>query len=413
MARRDLRPRNSVPPNRQLQRLTAATATGAVLLATALASANDTALAKEPPRATLHTQLAVGAEGWVGNNNLFHGWVIAALQLEARRSRTGITFNTDTIELRTDVRASHRLTVNARVRGQLGYANLLPDAFFEGERRNSNALQASTVEVGAGAWLWTGGLHTLGLEATTKFWTFHKTSTTSPDLVIPDEQWHVFPRLIWVLWDTASTGLNDLHRTSLRIEGLVAGFEAGFVWRSEDEAWGLTYTRPAFAPEPRNAPSALAPTTRAWLRSGTRIGESVRLDVRIDANALPGADDLTRARVGSMTPWYTQAPGMPWAVAVSEYAAGASLEVRLHPGSALETGPLLAAAVFNDPLRDNSNDWGAIGSAGWVLNWQHRGFVFDSRYAVAPLAPWPQRFPSMALLVSGGWSGETGQRRAD
>lgn len=139
-------------------------------------------------------------------------------------------------------------------------------------------------------------------------------NATDAALALPDNPLLFKPRLRYAWWNLADdAGWGDRHRFFPRVRGLAIGAELGVDIRSNNTPWGAR-DADAFSPiDLRNTPDKAAVLGTVWFKGGWQIANWVRTQIQGNATIGQGQDDLTRDRIGGMSPYSVMLPGAPWA----------------------------------------------------------------------------------------------------
>ena len=403
----------------------------ACLLVPALARADDdpvaldaspetanTAAASEPaPEPPPHTAqapaperwqvaLGAGADVWYAPTSGTNGFLL----LDARRRNVAggtlhLLYNTDTLQAGLeDIRlADGKLSLSIVARGEALMAGLLFAYYARGDRQSENGFFASYAELRPSLKWHVAPRHSLELALGVRKWFFGRQGGTSDTLVLPPDAFVFEPRVSYTYWGVRAPSAEwEAHRFFPRIAGIAFGVTVGLDVRSDTRAWGADT---GAGLDPRNDPGAVIVTGRQWLYAGVALGTRVRLQLEEHASYGHGEDDLTRNRVGGMTPYVIPIAGLPWAALLSErlIAAQLGLHVALGEAKAHEVGLAVSGGVFNDVRR--TGDLDSYGGAGGLMafaDMRFGRFQLHARLGWGFPSPWQVDPPHFSGLVAGG-----------
>ena len=347
-----------------------------------------------------------GAEAHADPDRPAHGMLILAWDGVDVVGDTdlAVEFNTDTLRFAVNELAlMDDTSLNAQLTGEAFIAGLSRDYWQDLVHRGDRTFTASYLQ--GQLWTKTRFLDALYVEAEVglRRWFFSVNGDeTGEDFRLPPEVIVFEPRLRltwWALSDDAAW--HARHRLYPRLRGWAVGVEGGLDLRTDAHNWGGG----AEGPDPRNAPQKGLARVRPWALAGWQTTPSVRWQGSLEAGFAGGEDDLTRRRIGGLTPYVAQVPGVFWAHDLADRYVHMQTTLPLHVGGDVEVGPVLAAAAMSDLHRtgDTSTygiEWGAGLAADLRLGrWQvdARGGYSPSLSARADKAAWN-------VFLGGGWA---------
>lgn len=374
--------------------------TRVALVTAAVVSTVDAAAAADHRLSTY-----AGIEAHANPDRPLHGMVIVAWDGRDVSGTTDLSLelNTDTLRFAaTDVALSADTTLNFQLTGEAVVAGLLRDHWRDLEHVPERTFTASYAQ----AQLWTKTRFADGLymdaELGLRRWFFGENGDeTGPDFRLPPEAWVFEPRLRltwWRLDDDAAW--RDRHRLYPRLRGYALGVEGGLDLRSDSRAWGEP-------DDPRNRPTMGLARVRPWFLAGWQATPDVRWQGGVEAGFAGEEDDLTRRRIGGLTPYVAQIPGVFWAHDLAgRYAhAQTSVPFRLDDAGGLEVGPMVAAAVLSDLHRTGAlEDYGAEWGAGAVADLRFGAWQVDIRGGYSPSLSARADKAAWNVFVGGGWA---------
>jgi hypothetical protein len=334
---------------------------------------------------------AAGGELAVAPALTGHGFLF----LQAARSETlggtlRLTYNTDTVDVTLErLPLAERLELTVGVRGEALIAGLNLDYFQQGERLSERGFYASYLQGHARLQRHLPAHNTVELDTQVRRWWFSDTGSTADTLQLPQETWHAQVRLAWIYWNIQLPRAKSGRRTGCS--------RASRALRS---AW-----RPRCCCAVRRGPSAPRwprvsstrattwgagrPPLRLWAAGGTAFGP-LRLAFELNGAWGTGHDDITRDRVGGLTPYVVRVPGLPWAALLSErYLVGeARLALALGDERAHELGVLVAAGVLNDPRRLGQREAGGLGGGALFADLRFGSWQIHAQGAMAAPVGW-------------------------
>lgn len=338
-----------------------------------------------------------GAEGHADPDRPAHGMLILAWDGRDVVGDTdlAVELNTDTLRFTVNELAlTEDTSLNAQLTGEALIAGLSRDYWQDLAHRGDRTFTASYLQ----AQLWTKTRFADALyveaEAGLRRWFFGPNGDeTGEDFRLPPEVLVFEPRLRltwWALSDDAAW--HARHRLYPRLRGWALGVEGGFDLRMDTRDWGGD----AEGPDPRNSPQKGIARVRPWALAGWQATPGLRWQGALEAGFAGGEDDLTRRRIGGLTPYVAQIPGVFWAHDLADRYVHVQTSLPVKLDADIEVGPMLAAAVLSDLHRtgDTSTygiEWGAGAAAELRLGaWQvdARGGYSPSLSARADKAAW-------------------------
>jgi hypothetical protein len=339
-------------------------------------------------------------DAWFGRYAGLHGAAIAAGWLTAECWALQLTYNTDTLDLRTRITPSEAVALTFGARGEMGYAQLLPDYVVDGERISTGGHLGSYAEAFAASEFFVAPHNSVALELAARQWYIDARPASDGFVTLPGDPLFVTARARYTLWNLEpDAAWSEPHRLWPRLDGWALSVEPMLRWRSENRAWSAAPGETAG----RNDADALAPGISARLRGGRALGDYLRAQGELSYAGQWGADDLDRTRVGGSTPYFVEVPGLPWAALVSSQVVASRGELRLGAGDVVEYGPAISAAIADDPRRVGETDeFGVVVGMGGVVDIRWRGFQVDVRGGGAPGNAWGGPW-SGSIYAGFGW----------
>lgn len=348
-----------------------------------------------------------GVEGWNDDSQPAHGVVLVGY--DAALDGGGVLsgeYNTDTLRvMASGVPITERLTLSAALTGEYGIAGLLPDYYQRGQNMPERGFLAGYVEGAVALKHRTAERLYTELVMQGRRWFFGRRDETSDALVLPEEAWVYSPRLRATWWHLSDDpGWRARHRLFPRLQGVAFGVEIGVNLRSEARAWGATDPE-AFDPvDPRNGGELSPVVGRQWLRAGVLLGRCWRAELQQASAFGAGEDDLTRDRIGGMSPYVVPLPGAPWAAYLSGHHVSAmgGLKRRFMKG-ALEAGPVVSAVYLEDALRVGSAAYDTLYGVGAAVDWRPGDWQVDLRGGWSPTVADQSDQAAFSVWMSVGW----------
>lgn len=379
--------------------------TAAVVAAFSVVALVGDAVASDGGGATSRWFTAVGGEGWAGGPNGGHGVLLAHWRWRSPEDQLGVDaqFNTDTLRFRgsSDL-PGEGLTLRFGAAGQYPTARLVTDYYRRGRRTPEREFRAGYASVTSGLSVeWS--THFLDVDATGRRWFFDRSDGTASALELPAEAWAFEPSVSYTFWRVEpDVSQWEPHRLFQRIEGAALGLALGAEFRSETRPWGArggSFRRS----DPRNEPGRPVVTFRHWAAAGGSLGRGVRLEFREEVRWGMGEDDLSRDRLGGLSPYVVRLAGLPWGSVVSgRYIAG-HLDLRWAAFADHEFGAFVDGAALADPARSGDFDrFGAVAGGGLLADLRFGGWAVEARAGTAAPAAWLDRRPLVDIWLSGG-----------
>ncbi len=281
-----------------------------------------------------------------------------------------VYYNTETIQVGVErvPLGSSRLEFSAAVRAEGWLAQVMRYYFRDTLRVDGRGFFASYVLAQSSLKWLPGGRSSVELQVGARRWLFARDEAehgTDPSLVLPPDTFAIENRLRYTYWDINIPGEEwEAQVLFPRLRGLAMGVELGVDVRTDSRSWG---TLSNTADDGRNRPGGAIVMPRQWLRAGSQLTRSLRVQIEQSASYGFGEDDLTRVRVGGMSPYVVPVPGIPWPTLLCErlLAGQASLHWRPSQRYRNEFGVIVGGGAFNDPRRTGalSTFGGAGGTA--------------------------------------------------
>ena len=285
--------------------------------------------------------------------------------------------------------AQDKLALFAFVEGEAVISQLLNDYFERGRRIDEFGFKASYVLASAKLQWYPGRHQTLEVILAARHWWFGNRNTTSANYVLPDDTWVFEPRIGYNYWNVDVPAEEwEALRMFPRIEGIALQITGGLDLRSSSVPWGLG--------DGRNDPGNLIYSVDESLRAGWRFGSLVRLQLDQWGRYGWRQDDITRSRIGGVSPYVIPVPGLPWPALISErfFAGQLGLHLRAKPSSPHEFGVLVGGGAFNDVKRTGA--LGSYGGTGGLALFGDLRFGPSGRYQLDLRVSWG--FPTSWLI---------------
>jgi len=338
-----------------------------------------------------------------------HGVFLASYELEGlpRGAVFGAELNTDTLRTWVSGLRAGPLELSAVLEGEAALAGLLSDYYRQGRRDPARGFSASFVRAEIAAKLALRRDQYLELALGGRRWIFGRSDETAEALVMPPEAWVFEPRLRYTIWRLQSDPFwRDRRVLFPRVLGFAMGVEVGVDLRSETTAWGAR-DETAFRPNDlSNDPERASLQLVQWLRAGLPMGPHARSQFFQTSGSCSGCDDLSRPRLGGMTPYVVPLAGAPWAAYLPR--AFAAFEWSLHlsisgPDGPLELGVLVDAAWIDDAGRTGKSGGAfALGEAVFA-DLRLGEFQLYVRVGHNELPRWSGRSDQLSALLALGW----------
>ncbi len=346
----------------------------------------------------------VAGDVWPAADPGGHGIAYLGWRWQAPFGRVHASYNTDTLTLGIDqLCLTARACFGAQVRGQFGFAGLLPDYYQGGTRIPEFGFSASYVAATLTGQIVAPQNVFIDLASTARRWFFAETDDTE-QLTLPAETWVFEQRLAVTVWSFApDPSTRDPHRPSWRLRGFGLGVAANLHHRLDAPTWGPFLGVPRVADFERNAPDRTLVFIRQWAAMGAVLAPGWRLQLTERAGWGWGEDDLTRARIGGLNPYVVPVAGLPWAaILAGRYIAG---QVTLHfeAFDDVEIGPQIDVVAVRDIRRRGEDEFGvALGIGGFVdVRWGP--WQVELRAGYSPdIRDWQQDTPHVSFYALAG-----------
>jgi len=254
--------------------------------------------------------------------------------------------------------AHDKLAFFGFVEGEAIISQLLNDYFVQGRRLTEYGIKSNYVLASAKLQWYPGKHQTIEVIASARHWWFADRSITSPDFVLPANTWVFEPRIGYNYWNIDVPAEEwEAHRVFPRVKGVAVGIDGGVDVRSDIRQWGLVGNG-------RNDPGKAIFSITQSLRAGWQFGSHVRLQLDEWGNYGWRQDDITRRRIGGVSPYVIPVPGLPWTGLISErlLAGQLGLHLKAKATSQHEFGILVGGGTFNDVFRVGAlNTYGGAG----------------------------------------------------
>jgi hypothetical protein len=320
--------------------------------------------------------VAGGADVWTGAEPSGHGYALVTYQRSGRHGLVDVTYNTDTLWAAIDgVPMTSWLALGGMLKGQLGYAGLLPDYYDQGEGRPERGFNASYMQ----GRMWGKVLldpHYIELELGARRWSFASNDATSKTLTLPSVGLVWEPRLRYTLWLLGQdAAIHEPHRHMWRQRGLALGAEAGVDVRDVYAPFGALDEG-----ESRNAASEAPRYGLVWLKAGRQVTERVRVQTTQLVMAGQHMDDLNRWRIGGLNPYVAPVAGLPWAAYLLSNFWHSEVSAAVRVAGEHEVGLMwhMVRMSGDDVLRRGDGEWGGLGG----------GFYGGAVYGDLRFGPW-------------------------
>ena len=302
----------------------------------------------------------VAGDVWPTPEGGGHGIVYLGWRWQAPFGLVYAQYNTDTLTAGvTGLCLTNDLCVGAQLKGQVGFAGLLPDYYVDGQRILNLGFSASYLSAAVHAQYRTADRLFLTFQSRARRWFFARTGSTRSDFPLPKDTWVFEQQLDLTWWSFApDPSTQDPHRPSWRLTGLGFGLQANFHHRLDAPSWGIA---------DRNTPDRNLFFIRQWAAIGIPIGTRVRLQLTERGGWGWSEDDLTRARIGGLNPYVVPIAGVPWAgFLAGRYLAGQAT-LHFNVGGDIEVGPQFDVVTLRDIRRRDEDAFGwAMGVGAFV-----------------------------------------------
>jgi hypothetical protein len=374
-------------------------------LACAIAlSTSSTALAQDTVWAA-----AAAVDGTITPAVRPHGIVLASMDRFGLRhgARASVEYNTDTLRVTwEDLQPGPSwLSLGVRATGQALFAGVLVDAWRDGVNDLERGIFASYAMGEAWAKFSLGHHQYLDVAVGGRRWFFGPSGATDPAFVLPEDAWVFEPRLRYTLWRLHDDrSLRERHRMLPRVTGFALGVQLGMDVRSAAAPWGLGLDDGATGgpqTDPRNRPETAILHVRQWMRGGVPIARRVRLQALQVSAWGRGEDDLTRDRLGGMTPYVVPIAGAGWPAWLSERHVSGEVSMHVRVGDDSEVGLLTNAAYLADPRRTGSSPAGGEAGVGAFADVRHGPWQAHVRAGYSPTVS-RHEGPSTSIFVAVG-----------
>lgn len=377
------------------------------LLVVAAASFSAVAVAETPSqedRVDVYVGAGVGA--WPSPQAGGHGWGIAAVAVEEMPgdARFVATFNTETLSLEyLDVNLARDLRLGVRLKGEFGYAGLLPDYYRRGLLEPARGFEASYAEAHAHLkWLFASS-QSIEMHVDGRQWFFNRLDPTSDELTLPANHFMTIPSLRYVFWSVEQDpSISQMHRPFWRVRGLAFGASVELIHHTNASAWGAR-AESFDIRDRRNDPDRLASSFQQWLKAGKQVVPGARVQFAEWAAWSEGVDDLQRDAVGGMNPFVVPVAGLPWASLLSERYLLTQLSLHFRIWEDIEAGVLANAGGVSDLRRVGAlNELGAVAGFGGFVDARIGQWQADLRVGWSPDFNWQESSPHIGLLLAVG-----------
>lgn len=312
-----------------------------------------------------------------------HGILIVDAQHRAGETgpRWHANLNTDTLRLAVrDVEMGPQTTLDVELGGEAFIAGLLTEYWVLGERVPAGGFTASWLSASATIRRTLGTRHFLDARWGSRAWLFGSTALTDPppprgfrglEFAVGYTYWGFRPD--WSLQSPAAF--------RKRLDGVGFGFWFEAHLRDRREIWGARA-------EDRNAPTSPSLSGKHWLGAGFKASDVLRVQLQLEGFYGAGVDDLSRARVGGMTPYAIQVAGTPWPAFLASRALGAHASIHAVAFGNSELGIELDVAGLDDPARRGEDDWGWLAGGALFGDLRLGTWSLDARVGVTPANRW-------------------------
>ncbi|MGK0358235.1 MAG: hypothetical protein ACI9U2_000518 [Bradymonadia bacterium] len=321
---------------------------------------------------------ALALEAWGDDTIPAHGVALLAWETRPlwRDMQLSVEYNTDTLRFGVNGARFGKLEVSALLTAQFGLTGLLTDYYRNGNSVPGQGFTAHQVAFDLSAKAEIASRTWLEVAMCAQRFVFSELdregNETNAALVLPDNPLLFKPRLRYTWWNLADdAGWGDRHRFFPRVRGLAIGAELGVDIRSNNTSWGAR-DADAFSPiDLRNTPDKAAVLGTVWLKAGWQIANWARTQIQGNATIGQGQDDLTRDRIGGMSPYSVMLPGAPWASWMSSRYVADAWSWHFKAAEGLEIGPVLGAVLLTDPDRvDAQSETALLWGAGLLVDWR-------------------------------------------
>jgi hypothetical protein len=323
--------------------------------------------------------------GWVGFDTVGRG-IVGNGDLRVFWNTTKLHVGVERISF-----AKNKLAFFAFLEGEALISQLLNDYFVRGQRISEFGIEASYVLLHTKLQWYPGKHQTIELLAPVRRWWFGSRSATSPSFGLPASTWVFEPRLGYNYWNMDMPPEEwEGHRVFPRIAGVAVGINLGLDLRSDVRPWGLG--------DGRNDPGKVIYVISQRLRAGWTLGRFARLQLDQWGNYGWNQDDITRRRIGGVSPYVIPVPGLPWTGLISErlFAGQLGVHLKAKESSPHEFGLLVGGGAFNDVARNGA--LGTYGGAGGLALFGDLRFGPTGRFQLDIRGSWG--FPVRWLIDS-------------
>lgn len=356
---------------------------------------------------------ALALEAWGDDTIPAHGVALLAWDTRPlwRDMRLSVEYNTDTFRFGMNGARFGKLEVSALLTAQFGLAGLLTDYYRNGNAVPGQGFIAHQVmfDLSAKAEIASRTWFEVALSAQRFVFSEmeREGNTTNPALVLPDNPLLFKPRLRYTWWNLSNdAGWRDRHRLFPRVRGLAVGAELGVDIRSNDMPWGARDPDTFTTVDLRNTPDKAAVVGTVWLKAGWQIAQWVRTQLQGNATIGQGQDDLTRDRIGGMSPYTVNLPGAPWASWLSSRYVADVWSWHFKAAEGLEIGPLIGAVVLTDPDRiDAQSETALLWGTGLLVDWRiDDAWQVDLRGGYSPSVSERADRAAWSVWLGAGWA---------
>lgn len=320
------------------------------------------------------------------------GFGLVLVQAEVGRLRVRV--NTDTLDVSWgEIDLAPQTSLRVGLAGEALVAGMMHRYSVAGEVVPSRGFAASWAGPYVEMTRRLGRNGFAGWRTTARQWWFGETEArafTAPENFLSLEQ-----KISLTYWGfAADPSLYEPHRLFRRIRGFGAGVQGEFWWRTAAEQWG----NPA---DGRNEAHQRNFGASQWAAVGVPVGAS---RVQVEERAYFGVDqdDLNRLAVGGFNPYMIRLPGVSAPAFRTSRALSGEVALHMPIGAESELGLTSSTVLLHDPLRDGTDEIGALTSVGAFVDFRSGPWQADLRFGWTLPSPALARVPQLGLFAAIG-----------
>jgi hypothetical protein len=340
-----------------------------------------------------------GGGAWNESEHPAHGALVVAYDTALGGGHLGLEYNTETLRATYDaIRLGPDVEASLGAAGEAFLAGVSRDYYRDGHDDDTRGYFAHYALLHAGLKFRIGERAYMEAALDGRRWFFDETSATASDFTLTAGTWTLEPRLRYTWWGLEDDAAwHERQRPFPRVRGLAAGLELGVDGRGETRRWGA-------ADDPRNRPGTVIFRPRQWLLAGWQFLPYARMQIQENAAGGVGEDDLTRDKIGGLTPYSVPLAGAPWTGWLSERYVAGQWSGHLRAWHELEVGPLVDAVVLEDPHRTGEHDAGFEWGVGALADLRLQAWQIDLRGGWSPTLSDESGRTAFTVWLSAGWS---------